>query len=162
MMQIRQLMVLALVATAACSDRYEAYFATHADAKSAGALGPGKWLPSFLPTSATEIREEHDIDTSESWVTFNVAEEFQVPTSCSPSVLETAFDDRAPHWWRQATTAMESPIQVYQCTDATELSGYWAHSECLLWTSLRKAAYRCSPGVLEPKPGSAQQAPAGG
>lgn len=159
-LRIRPLMLLALLATASCGDRYEAYFARYADAKSAGALGPGKWLPKFLPASATEIREEHDIDTNELWVTFTFEGEFHAPPSCSSSVREAAGDEGAPRWWRRAAKGMESPIQFYKCAQATELGGYWARSDCMLGMSPRRAVYRCSPSTLEPKPGSARPAPA--
>lgn len=33
----------------------------------AGAIGPGKWLPSALPASSRQIQEAHDIDTNEIW-----------------------------------------------------------------------------------------------
>ena len=146
--------MLALFATAGCSDRYEASFSTYADAKSRGALERG-WLPEFLPDSATEIREEHDIDSNELWVTFNFGEEFQAPASCSPSVQRAALDDQGPRWWRQQIKALGSPIQHYECTATTELGGYWARSDCMLWTSSPTAVYRCSPSRLEPKPAEA-------
>jgi hypothetical protein len=95
--RIRKLVVLALLLIAGCTDRYEASFATYADAKSRGALERGGWLPDFLPESATEIREEHDIDSNELWVTFSFGREFRPPASCSPSVQRAALDDQAPH-----------------------------------------------------------------
>jgi hypothetical protein len=145
------LMLLALSVTEGWSDRYATYFQTYADAKRAGALGPGKWLPAFLPASATEIREEHDIDTNELWVAFTLGRDFSAPSSCSPSLDKAVADDRGPQWWRQAAKAMGSPIQFYQCTNATELGGYWARSDCSLWTSPYRAVYRCSSTTLDPK-----------
>lgn len=41
------------------------YFAKHEEAVYAGG-----WVPRVLPTAATEIHEQHDIDTNEVWVRF--------------------------------------------------------------------------------------------
>lgn len=31
------------------------------------------WVPRWLPVSATQIKESHDIDTNESWLTFRIS-----------------------------------------------------------------------------------------
>jgi hypothetical protein len=153
--RIHHLLVLPLLATAGCGgDRYETYFATYADAKNAGALGRDKWLPEFLPVSAIEIREQHDIDTNALWVTFSFGDAFHAPPTCSPSTREATSDNEGPRWWQQAAAALDSPIQFYQCTQATELGGYWARSDCMLWIGPHRAIYSCSPSTLEPKAGS--------
>jgi hypothetical protein len=158
--RVRVLLGLALLVVAGCSDRYESSYATYADAKSRGALGPGKWLPEFLPRSAREIREEHDIDTNELWVAFTFEEELSAPASCARSSHQAVLDDRAPRWWLQAAEGLGSSVQSYECTESAELGDYWARSDCMLWASTRKAMYRCSPSKLEPKPSMAQQTPA--
>ena len=47
----------------ACSDVMEEHFATWADADRAGAVERG-WVPAFVPKSATNISETHNIDTN--------------------------------------------------------------------------------------------------
>lgn len=42
----------------------KSYFATYAEAKASGIMEKG-WLPEYLPRSATEINETHNIDTNE-------------------------------------------------------------------------------------------------
>jgi hypothetical protein len=156
--RLGRLGVLALLATG-CSDRIEASFDTHADAKSRGAFGPGKWLPEWIPASATDIREEHDLDTNEMWITFSFQNDLNVPPSCLSSATPKDLAEQAPRWWRRIAEAMEAPIRSYKCREETELGGYWARGECTLLASPSKAAYRCSSSRLEPKTGGAQQAP---
>jgi hypothetical protein len=43
------------------------YYATYADAAAAGEMAR-RWIPSWLPTGAHDIREAHDIDTNERWL----------------------------------------------------------------------------------------------
>jgi hypothetical protein len=47
----------------------DAEYATYAAAKEDGAILRG-WLPDFVPTSATDIRESHNLDSNEHWLTF--------------------------------------------------------------------------------------------
>ena len=44
-------------------------YATRAEAEAAGAFRRG-WLPTFLPASAVELNESHDLDTNERWLSF--------------------------------------------------------------------------------------------
>jgi hypothetical protein len=53
-----------------CSDVMEEHFATWADAERAGAVERG-WIPAFVPKSATNIREVHNIDTNAQTLEFN-------------------------------------------------------------------------------------------
>lgn len=47
----------------------EAEYATHAEAESKGAVAKG-WIPPFVPSSSTDIREVHDLDTNWQWLRF--------------------------------------------------------------------------------------------
>ena len=44
-------------------------YETFAEAQAAGAT-EGGWLPTFLPASATDIRDVHNIDTNAQWLSF--------------------------------------------------------------------------------------------
>lgn len=68
---------LSALASFACfgcggGDFVESRYEDHAAAAAAGAMTRG-WLPSFLPASATTIREAHNLDTNEVWATFMIA-----------------------------------------------------------------------------------------
>jgi hypothetical protein len=54
-----------------CGEVQSVTYATYADAVAGGAQRRG-WLPSFVPTSATEIREVHDLDSNTQWLRFRV------------------------------------------------------------------------------------------
>ena len=45
------------------------------------AVGTGKWIPGFLPSSARNIHETHNLDTNESWLTFEID-----PTKLGPMI----------------------------------------------------------------------------
>ena len=55
----------------ACAETVTASYATYSDAEQAGAVARG-WIPAFVPHSATEIREAHELDTNRQWVRFRV------------------------------------------------------------------------------------------
>ena len=54
-----------------CGEIRSVTYATYGDAIAAGAQRRG-WLPSFVPATATDIREVHDIDTNTQWLRFRV------------------------------------------------------------------------------------------
>ena len=68
---MRALLLALLVGASGCSEVMGASYATYGDAERAGAVARG-WIPSFVPRSATDIREVHDLDTSEQWLRFRV------------------------------------------------------------------------------------------
>lgn len=45
-------------------------FKDYGDAVKNGAVGPDKWLPSWLPKSARDIHEVHNIDSNVVWLEF--------------------------------------------------------------------------------------------
>jgi hypothetical protein len=58
-------------------------YTTYDDANRAGAVGPNRWIPDFLPKSASTIVEQHDIDSNASSLTFRFAGfDLQIPESC--------------------------------------------------------------------------------
>jgi hypothetical protein len=48
-------------------ERVDAFYPTYEAAKRDGPVSRG-WIPSFVPPSATEIYEEHDLDTNQVWI----------------------------------------------------------------------------------------------
>jgi hypothetical protein len=55
----------------ACTDRVGGRFASYEDAERADAINRGV-VPAFIPRTAVEIWEEHDLDTNQQWLRFNV------------------------------------------------------------------------------------------
>jgi hypothetical protein len=54
-----------------CSDRVGGHYPTYTDAERADAIRRGV-IPTFVPRSATDIWEEHDLDTNEQWLRFRL------------------------------------------------------------------------------------------
>jgi len=52
----------------------ESFYTNYSQAVSDGAIMKG-WLPMFIPHSATDIAERHDIDTNEIWVRFHFSKD---------------------------------------------------------------------------------------
>jgi hypothetical protein len=73
-------------------ERPRSYFSTFAEMEGAGMLAAG-WLPEFLPRSAVEIQEGHDVDTNEVWASFKyqVGDNGAVEAACEV----IASNDRA-------------------------------------------------------------------
>lgn len=70
----------------------------------ADAVGEGKWIPDFLPHSSTSIRERHNLDTNEQWLSFNFSgENDPILNSCKKTTLqEIEYPRRSPgNWWPQ-------------------------------------------------------------
>jgi hypothetical protein len=68
------LLLVLVVASSRYLERPRSSFATYAEAEAAGMFKAG-WLPSYLPKSATNIEERHDIDTNNVWASFSYAPE---------------------------------------------------------------------------------------
>jgi len=63
-------MLVALgMGVSSCRETLVTRYASRTEADRAGAFGSG-WLPQFLPPSAVDIWERHNIDTNETWGAF--------------------------------------------------------------------------------------------
>ncbi len=104
--------LLIVLVASACSDAYVGVYATLDEARQAGAIDHG-WVPQGLPSSTTDIREGHDLDSGALWGTFTfpvsetsrvqslVGEELSAAPYCHPpGRLE---------WW---PLALRAPIDV--------------------------------------------------
>jgi hypothetical protein len=54
-----------------CAEQVDEAYATYADAERAGAVERG-WVPAFVPSSAHNLNETHDLDTSAQTLRFNI------------------------------------------------------------------------------------------
>jgi hypothetical protein len=85
----------------ACGERRETSYADLATAEQAGAIRQG-WVPNWVPRSARDIRELHDLDTNQSMLSFyyDPGERLAIPSSCSP--VRQSDAPSAPFrasWW---------------------------------------------------------------
>jgi hypothetical protein len=109
-------------------DTVESRYLNYKDALDSGAIGDGGWLPVFLPTSAMDIKEYHNIDTNEVWLAFLFsAEDMKTITDfCSSSSgSEVKLARRSPaNWWPQVLTEQRN-------RDATESIENYTYSKCV-------------------------------
>jgi len=61
-----------LTMCASCDGVKDAYYPTFEAAKTAGAVGPGKWFPEIIPETATNIYVRRDLDSNEFWLRCNL------------------------------------------------------------------------------------------
>ena len=56
---------------AGCSDQMEHTYSSYADAQRAGAIERG-WIPAFVPSSARDIADSHNLDTNRQTLQFTI------------------------------------------------------------------------------------------
>ncbi len=136
-----------LVMTAACEklDTVENVYPDAPEAIRAGAVERG-WIPAFLPLSAKEITEKHNLDTNEVWLRFSMdsGELDSIEKSCQQiEAVEAAFPRKGGgDWWPEPLTEKQRGSQQqasgythYRCGNggsiAVERDGhrvfYWHH-----------------------------------
>jgi len=97
-------------------------------ASKAKAVGEGKWIPGFLPLSATNIREKHNLDTNEVWLFFHFSTDdlASIINACQQTAQHEVIYPRKSvgNWWPQALTQYSKKIQpsdktyeYYHCND---------------------------------------------
>lgn len=96
------LSVVALSLLGGCAvEVLDARYATLRDAEKDGAIARG-WIPAWLPRSASNIDESHDLDTNVSVLraAFESGESWDAPSSCSVIRAEDAKDPAIHRaWW---------------------------------------------------------------
>jgi hypothetical protein len=118
-------------------------YASFGDALRAGAVGEGKWIPELVPPSATDIREAHNLDTNEIWVTFHFssAELSLITRQCTRATAEIVSRPRRRpgRWWPE--TLLPNPTAKtsgnayvhYECGGKTFLSIDPANERAYYW-----------------------------
>lgn len=98
-----------LLSLVGCSEQIDERYATYADAQRAGAIRRG-WIPAFVPASARDIADSHNLDTNRQILRFTIPPS-QVGTMVSGLRPVSAEDGKAAdelsarHGLRSASTA---------------------------------------------------------
>lgn len=138
MMKVKSALGLAVVLLTAACERIEMAESVYPDARaaiSAGAIQRG-WIPAFLPSSAKEINEKHNLDTNEVWLRFSMDpnERSSIEKSCRQIQPAEIILPRkgGGDWWPEVFTEKRRNAQpqlgryvLYRC----ENGGYIAVEE---------------------------------
>ena len=98
------LMAVVVLANVACSDVTESSYSSASDAKDRGAVERG-WVPALLNEETFNIREIHNIDTNETWGTFqftkgkNPVDPSKLTAVSSEEVGKRHFREPVVNWW---------------------------------------------------------------
>lgn len=90
-----------VVTCIACTEQQEASYADLATAERAGAVRRG-WIPDWVPKSAHDLREVHNLDTNRSMLAFRYdpSDRPAVPNTCSQvRASEVPPVPFAASWW---------------------------------------------------------------
>jgi hypothetical protein len=109
-------LLLSLSISACFWERPETSYSSLDEAKRKGAVDKG-WIPVWLPTSATDIRELHDIDTNESMLAFTIdpQQDWELPGDCQPISYSQTPPPRFSRRWWPASALLEESYDFYRC-----------------------------------------------
>jgi hypothetical protein len=133
----RMLAISVLLLSVACNETQHRVYPTRQEAVADGAIDRG-WVPKWLPPSATDIREVHNIDSNATLMTFRFER-----TDLSRMVSDCESTTGMPHelpagdiassvpWWpeflnAQSTSALPQG-QYFRCPETTQYGD--GHSE---------------------------------
>lgn len=111
--------VLGLFA-AACRENVENSYGTYQQAVADGAVRRG-WLPEWLPPTATNIREWHNVDTNATYVSFTYGQ--AKPSDFLAFCERTSGVALPSHRGWPITTAERSVLQYYRCAEKDSFVG---------------------------------------
>lgn len=100
----------------ACGEDVESHYRTYAELELAGE-GPRSWMPSWLPRSATDIHDWHNLDTNATRIAFSVPRATPaLLTDCRPTTRTRKFRGFSDWWPDERTFAT---LQHFECEERT-------------------------------------------
>lgn len=121
------LLVLLVLSTCEKMETKETKYANYEAVRKAGEIDRG-WIPEFLPLSAKNIHERHNIDTNEVWLFFNFNYSTDIENlgkSCKQVTSHNIVFPRYPGgWWpkeltrrTEDTQSTDRDYEYYRCED---------------------------------------------
>lgn len=114
---VRLAALLLIASASACFwERPESSYSSLGEAKRNRAIDKG-WIPAWLPPSATDIREVHDIDTNESMLVFvsDPEHDWALPSDCQPVSYSQVPPARFSRRWWPASELLEQSYDFHRC-----------------------------------------------
>ena len=107
-----------------CFEQYETRYASLGDALDSIEAG---WIPRYLPASARDIRERHDVESNEIWISFRYDPEDStwMEDACEPAE-HVPGPHRSPGWWPVPLTGLveAGPDRaLWSCTRTIPIGG---------------------------------------
>ena len=111
----------AVIISACTNDVLDTSYATQAEAVAAGAVQRG-WIPAWVPTEATDLREVHSVDTNESALLFTLPAglSWRPPASCREA---DAGEFSEPAFARAWIPELEASFSYYSCPIPGSVAG---------------------------------------
>lgn len=97
---ILALLFALLLAACQLSETPESSFANYKETVASGLIERG-WIPDWLPETAVNIHEKHDLDNNASILLFDPGAEFSVPAGCDPATNPPQATLKES-WWPQS------------------------------------------------------------
>jgi hypothetical protein len=125
------LIAAALIAACSLIDTQSASYADYGAVEATGAIGRG-WIPAFLPESATDVREKHNLDTNTELVRFDFdARDLGTLTQACPPTQDIVPPTLNANWWPD--DLQDSVGAFFRCegagaylaVDATNMRAYF-------------------------------------
>jgi hypothetical protein len=120
----RKLFALALVLVSGCAlEIQESTYPTLADAIARHQVAKG-WIPEWVPPSATNLNEIHNLDTNASALAFDLSQPTSVliPTSCRPVAHKDTEHSIFQRSWWPSESELKRDYRFFQCPpDAAQL-----------------------------------------
>ena len=97
-------------------ERPEVSYANMPEAVSHGVVDRG-WIPEWIPASATNIHEIHDLDTNESMLAFQLpaTASWSLPPHCQPVSYSNIGPPRFSRSWWPTPEEQESSYNFHRC-----------------------------------------------
>lgn len=127
-------------------------------AKKANAIGEGKWIPDFLPPSARNLREIHNLDTNESWLAFQIESSDLDPMtgSCKDAAQSDVVGPRKSpgRWWPQSLVQSSGDpealkrFKFFQCVDSGEVAVDLEAKQVFYWDRGVRPAHKAAAWLM--------------
>jgi hypothetical protein len=115
-MMVRNLLLLiSMLSIMGCNEDVEAHYRTYSDLENAG-VGPRSWMPHWLPRTAVDIHDLHNLDTNSTLISFSVPEATPALLRACRPVTAGRNPGRAP-WW--PTDQAFATLQHFECEERT-------------------------------------------
>jgi hypothetical protein len=108
---------MASFATGCLDTTLDASYPTMNSAVAGDAVRRG-WVPDWVPSNSTDIREVHDLDSNESALSFNfpASTKLVLPTQCQPVQASDVPPDRFGRSWWPTPDELHRTYLFYSCS----------------------------------------------